>query len=252
MVGDCILSEKKESAFQYTIKYIFFAAVLLAAAALLYYAYDRFVPHERTMFPVSSEPFGTVIIDAGHGGMDGGATSDSGTLEKELNFEISLLLRDVLQASGVQVILTRDCDEMLDCNAKGGSRKTRDLRARVEIAEANPDALFVSIHMNKFPSASVSGVQLYYSPNNPESEVLAQMIQSSVKSLLQPDNNRPLKAADSKIYVLHRTKNPAVLVECGFLSNYEEEQLLLDNVYRHKLTLTIAASIIEYLQGQYN
>lgn len=172
--------------------------MLLAAAALLYYAYDRFVPHERTMFPVSSEPFGTVIIDAGHGGMDGGATSDSGTLEKELNLEISLLLRDVLQASGVQVILTRDCDEMLDCNAKGGSRKTRDLRARVEIAEANPDALFVSIHMNKFPSASVSGVQLYYSPNNPESEVLAQMIQSSVKSLLQPDNNRPLKAAGFK------------------------------------------------------
>ena len=150
------------------------------------------------------------------------------------------------------MILTRDSDEMLDCNAKGGSRKTRDLRARVEIAEANPDALFVSIHMNKFPSASVSGVQLYYSPNNPESQELAQMIQSSVKSLLQTDNNRPLKAADSKIYVLNRTKNPAVLVECGFLSNYEEEQLLLDNVYRHKLALTLASSVIEYIQGQYN
>lgn len=124
---------------------------------------------------------------------DGGAVSDNGTLEKELNLQITLMLRDLLEVSGIDVILTRDSDIMLESKSASGTKKMRDLRARVEIAEANPDAVFVSIHMNKFPKTSVSGLQLYCSPNADESHTLAEMLQSGVKTYLQPDNNRSYK-----------------------------------------------------------
>ena len=227
------------------LKYLVFTLLLLVAAAVMYYAYSRYVQRGAEPSPVYAAVHGTVIIDAGHGGMDGGAVSESGTLEKELNLEISLLLRDLLEASGVDVILTRDEDVMLESSARGGSKKTQDLRARLEIAEANPDAIFVSIHMNKFPSSSVHGVQLYYSPNAEESEKLANKIKSFVTGYLQPDNSRPLKAAGSNIYILNRIKNPAVLVECGFISNPDEEKRLLDDGYRHMLVMTVASSILD-------
>ena len=252
MVGDLILLfEKKETSLYYTLKYILFVFIFLSVSALLYYVYVRFIPSPSVPSPAFAKPRGTVILDAGHGGMDGGAVSDNGTLEKELNLQITLMLRDLLEVSGIDVILTRDSDIMLESKSASGTKKMRDLRARVEIAEANPDAVFVSIHMNKFPKTSVSGLQLYCSPNADESHTLAEMHQSGVKTYLQPDNNRPIKTADSAIYILDRIKNPAVLVECGFLSNYDDEQLLLDSEYQRKLVLVLASSLMQFIDCNY-
>ena len=207
----------------------------------------------------STEPLPTVVIDAGHGGMDGGCVSDishsvgattptqsSGKiLEKDCNLQISKILAALFRVSGYNVVMTRDTDTMLDGEGLSGSAKMRDLRARLDIARRYPDALFISIHCNKFPSPECKGLQVYYSKNHGESKTAADAVQNSVVSLLQPTNKRLTKAADSSIFVLNRATQPAILIECGFLSNEEEAKLLTDTDYQKKLALAIAIPIIE-------
>lgn len=181
------------------------------------------------------------IIDAGHGGVDGGASAANGTPEKELNLALSFVLRDVLDILGYDAVMTRTEDLMLSDDGSG-SNKLRDLRARLNIAKANPDAVLISIHMNKFPDTRLSGLQVWYSPNHPLGQTTAQFIQNDIKTYISPENNREIKKADSNIYILDRIGNPAVLVECGFLSNVREAQRLSDDTYRRKLALVIAAA----------
>ncbi len=190
-----------------------------------------------------------VIIDAGHGGEDGGASGASGVLEKDLNLDIALIISDMLKANGLEVILTRESDILLyDRNIDyRGRKKMLDLKARLKIADDNPGALFVSIHMNSFPQKQYSGLQVYYSKNAPASEELADMIQETVRGALQPGNTRRPKSAGSNIYILHKAQNTAVMVECGFLSNTAECELLSDPQYRQRLSLTIFAAISEYI-----
>ncbi len=194
-------------------------------------------------FPPYSLP--CVILDAGHGGMDGGASSEDQTLEKDLNLEIVLILRDLLENAGIKTILTRETDIMLSLDEQKGTRKMQDLRARLNIAESHPDAIFVSIHMNHFSQSKYKGLQVYYSPNHRHSEVLAQQIQSTVKTYLQPENQRECKEATSAIFLMHRMKNVGVLVECGFLSNPEDTNALKEKENQQKLAFVLSNAIME-------
>ena len=181
------------------------------------------------------------IIDAGHGGIDGGASAANGTHEKELNLALSFILRDILDIMGYDVVMTRTEDLMLS-DGGSGSNKLCDLRTRINIAKANPDAILISIHMNKYPDTRISGLQVWYSPNHPLGQTTARFIQNDIKTYIAPHNNRKIKKADSNIYILDRIHNPAVLVECGFLSNVREAEQLSDDTYRRKLALVIAVA----------
>ncbi len=189
-----------------------------------------------------------LIIDAGHGGKDGGAVSVTGTHEKQLNLDISLILSHILHTLGYEVILTRDDDFELTY-ADGGTRKMQDLLGRLKIARDNPDATFISIHMNKFPQEKYSGLQVYYSQNCEESLDLALEVQNSVKTFLQQENNRKIKKADSSIFLLHKITSPSILIECGFLSNPDEASLLDTFEYRLKLSSVIACAITNWHQN---
>lgn len=193
-----------------------------------------------------------VVIDAGHGGEDGGTSGDDGTREKDINLEIATLVNDILSASGVSCVMTRTEDKLLydaygDLSDYTGKKKVYDLKNRVRIAGENPDAVLVSIHMNAFSSKKYSGLQVYYSPNDARSATLAGLVQGTVRQYIQPDNDRETKRAGSSIYLLNRVRAPGILVECGFLSNDEECKNLNDPAYRQKLALAISSAIMEYL-----
>ena len=219
--------------------YCLIALLLILTASLLHQLYLRYFRDTDTVFAGGERR--ALILDAGHGGFDGGAVSVTGTAEKTLNLETTLTLAELLRLLGYEVILTRDSDVSLTSEA-GGSRKMQDLRGRLAIAEANPDTPFLSIHMNKFPQNRYRGLQIYYSPNHPAGETLAECMQSAVRTALQPENERAVKSATSAIYLLHRIQSPAVLIECGFLSNADEALLLEDPVYRTKLAIVLTSS----------
>ena len=191
-------------------------------------------------------PSPTIILDAGHGGEDGGASSADGILEKDINLALALTMRDILVANGIKVVLTRDTDTLLyDRNVNfEGRKKKLDADARLKITNETPNAVFVSIHMNTYPHPSCKGVQVLYSENNEASLALAKIIQSTTKKLLQNENDRPVKRSGSSIYLLRKLECPAVLVECGFLSSPEEAALLADATYRQQLALVLCMGIL--------
>jgi N-acetylmuramoyl-L-alanine amidase len=186
----------------------------------------------------------TVILDAGHGGKDGGAVSVTGTAEKVLNLDIVLRMQDVFEVLGYDVILTRETDTELS-HADGGSRKMQDLKGRLEIARKNCGIPFISIHMNKFPVEKYKGLQIYYSPI-PESKELAETIRGSVVGYIDPTNKRSSKPSGSAIYLLHHAVSPSVLIECGFISNTEECERLCDSAYQQRLSACIAYSVLDF------
>ncbi len=190
----------------------------------------------------------TVVLDAGHGGEDGGAVSADGLVEKDINLSVVLLLRDMLTANGINVVLTRSTDTLLyDKNADyEGRKKALDMAERQRIAEETPDCIFVSIHMNTYPLPTCHGLQVWYSPNNPASQTLASAMQATAKSVLQPENDRHVNAAGSGIYLLHRLSVPAILVECGFLSTPDEAALLATEEYQRQLAFTIFCGILSF------
>ncbi len=192
----------------------------------------------------------SVVIDAGHGGEDAGAIASDGTYEKNLNLEISNLVKALCILNGMNVKMTRESDILLydyygDLENYKGQKKVYDLKNRVKIAHENPDAIFVSIHMNKFSESKYSGAQIYYSKNNETSKAIASNLSNSIKKFLQPSNKRQIKPASSSIYVLDKIKNPAILIECGFLSNEMELENLKTEEYRASLALVIFQTICE-------
>lgn len=190
----------------------------------------------------------TIIIDAGHGGEDGGAVADDGTVEKDINLDISLKLEKLLKIYGFEVIMIRSDDRLIYSpdSVTMRQKKISDIKNRMRIIENNPDSIFVSIHQNKFSSSYVHGAQIFYSKNNPESQILAQSIQDSFSKTIQPDNARKTKPTGTEIYLLYHAKNVAVMAECGFVSNFEELSLLKQDSYRLKIALTVADGIVRY------
>lgn len=220
------------------------AFIVLVAVAFGFFA--RIYRDELAVETVSSEKL--IILDAGHGGEDPGTSTADGILEKDLNLEITLLLGEMLMEKGYTVVYTRTEDKLLyapEENIKG-IRKISDLKNRCKIAKEYPDAVFVSIHMNSYGSSKYSGLQVYYSTKDKESEDLANLIQFSVKENLQPKNNRKIKPGND-IYVLENIDNVGVLIECGFLSNTEEAKKLSEKEYQKMLCFSIICGIIEYM-----
>lgn len=191
----------------------------------------------------------TIIVDAGHGGEDGGTQSSSGVLEKDINLDISLKLGTLLKLMGYSVVYTRTEDKLqYGADAKvQRQKKVSDIHYRMNIAEFYSDALFLSIHQNYFGESKYYGAQVFYSKNNPESKIVAEKLQGSIRNIIQPENNREIKASGTDIYLLYHAKSPAVMVECGFLSNPGEALLLCDENYQKKLCLAIAAGLEEYM-----
>ena len=189
-----------------------------------------------------------IILDPGHGGEDPGAIGNGNIYEKELNLQLALEIGRLLEEKGYIVVYTRTDDRLLlneDENIKG-IKKISDLKNRCKVAERYPDSLFVSIHMNSFSSSKYSGLQVYHSKDD-KSRVLADSIQSKVISDLQPSNNRSIKQGDG-MYLLENISNPAVLIECGFMTNEEELKKLSEKEYQKQLSFSIVCGIIEYIE----
>ena len=193
-----------------------------------------------------------VIIDAGHGGFDGGAVATDGTSEKDINLSIALTIGDMLSSCGYDVVYTRVIDTGTEDNTNDSisKRKVSDLNNRLKLMEENPDAIFVSVHLNKFTATSVNGAQVFYSPNNVKSRDLGAIIQKSIVTLLQKENKRVAKQSPSSTFLLKKTTLPAVIVECGFLSNTKELQLLKDDEYQKQMAFAVFCGIEEFLMNE--
>jgi len=189
----------------------------------------------------------TVIIDAGHGGKDGGTSASDGTLEKDINLSIALKLSDMLNFAGFNVVMTRETDDSIHSSEAKTIRqqKVSDIRNRMKIIEETDNAFFVSIHQNHFGSSRYHGTQVFYSKNNPESETFAKSIQKSVVSLIQPENTRSVKRTGTEIYLLYHAQVPAVMVECGFLSNAEDTRKLKSDEYQGQMAFSIFCGIFD-------
>ena len=189
---------------------------------------------------------GVVLIDPGHGGFDGGAVAEDGTTEKHLNLAIASCLRDMLYICGVPVNMTRHTYEGLEENASASIRekKSSDMRRRLEMY--NAAELVISVHQNHFSVPKYKGAQIFYSTENATGAVLAEDIRASVVGWVQPQNTRELKKATDGIYLLYHTTTPAVLVECGFLSNPEERDKLKSPAYQQQMAFAIMAGYWNY------
>lgn len=225
------------------------AAVLLLLICFSYFLYSFHFSHSVSSDPAETEQDFTVLIDAGHGGVDGGAVAGDGTEEKHINLQIALLLEQQLGAMGIRTAMTRTADESIhDSSAQTiREKKVSDIHNRMQLMEETENCIFVSIHQNKYSDSALSGTQVFYSPNTTASAQLAQTIQTSVRSLLQTENTREIEKSGSSIYLLYYARKPAVLVECGFLSNTAELEKLKEGTYQKQLAFCIAAGILEYL-----
>ena len=188
----------------------------------------------------------TVIIDAGHGGVDGGATSCTGILESKFNLEIALRLQDFMELLGIQTVMIRETDCSVYTQGQTiAQKKVSDLKERVRIVNSTENATLVSIHQNLFPDAKYSGAQVFYAPTE-ESRILARSMQSALINSVNPSSHRQAKSADG-IYLMQHINCPGILIECGFLSNPAEEYLLRDASYQKKLCAVIACTVSNHL-----
>ena len=192
----------------------------------------------------------TIIIDAGHGGFDGGASAADGTVEKEINLHISKKICAMLRLNGYKVIMTRSEDTGTedDESAAIAKRKKSDLSNRLQIMKDNPDAIYVSIHLNKFTTSAANGAQVFYTKNYKEAQALAQSVQQSITTLIQPENTRVVKQGTDSTYLLKNAVVPAIIVECGFLSNKAELEKLKDDNYQSQMAFAVVGGIMNYLK----
>lgn len=188
-----------------------------------------------------------IAVDAGHGGYDGGARARiSGIWEKELNLAVALLLKDELEDMGAEVVMTRDADEDL-AEVSGSGKKRSDLSARLKIAEEFGADMLLSIHMNEYRSSRESGPQVFFKAGSDGSMLLAQKLQESLVSQLEPKRVRVAMAGD---YYILGLRIPSVLIECGFISNPEEEEKLISKEYQQRLAAAIAHGTAEFIKAR--
>ena len=197
--------------------------------------------------PVSDK---IIVIDAGHGGEDGGATSVTGISEADINLSIALKVQNLLEQSGTTVILTRSTDEAIYDTTDDGSirqKKISDLKNRVKLGNESSADIFVSIHLNKIPQTQYDGWQTFYNKNNLEGKRLAESIQKNLNETIQKENNRIAKSIEN-IYIIDHIEIPTAIVECGFLSNQEELKNLQDETYQEKLAWGIYTGIMSWFE----
>lgn len=186
-----------------------------------------------------------VILDAGHGGIDPGKIGVDGALEKDLNLIIAMRVKELLEQQDVRVIMTRESDEGL-YDENTSNKKVQDMKRRCSIMNEENPACVISIHQNSYHEESIHGAQTFYYSTSGEGKVLAETLQSELVRVVDPDNTRQAKANDT-YYLLKKTVPPICIVECGFLSNWEESELLQNEYYQEKLAWAIHMGVMKYL-----
>lgn len=192
-----------------------------------------------------------VVIDPGHGGRDPGASGDTGLTEEEVNLKIALKLRRLIEQGGGTAIMIREDDSGLYTEGGNGreTRKSEDLKNRHALINSCGADLLISVHLNSFPEEQYYGAQTFYLRNDEKSRKLAEGIQNELIKVLNRGNDRKAKPTDS-VYILKGNNMPGALIECGFLSNHEEERLLDDEHYQEKAAWSIFVGIIKYLEAE--
>ena len=186
----------------------------------------------------------TVVIDPGHGGNDPGKVGVTGTLEKNINLKIALHLKELLEAQDLQVIMTRDTDK--DLATTSTNLKVSDMKERISLIQKSSADIVVSIHQNSYSSPEIYGAQCFYYTNSTEGEQLASILQNQIITSTNQTKIREIKS-NNDYYLLKHSSLPTVIVECGFLSNPEEEKLLLTEEYQRKMAWAIHLGILQYL-----
>ena len=223
-----------------------FTAVAAAAFVIIALAAERTVAVLGTT--VKSRP--VIVIDAGHGGEDGGTQSEKGDLEKDINLSIAKKVEKILSRYGFETVMVRNSDKMIydEGLQTTRSKKTSDLHNRMDIMKKYPDGIFLSIHQNHFSQSKYSGAQVFYCKSQKNSALLAECIQKSIVGSLQKENTRQIKPCTSDIYLIYNAVSTAVMVECGFLSNAAEAARLTDNAYQYEMALAISKGTVNFLQ----
>ena len=245
---------KKGVYFTFTFKSLFGAFLTLCLTvsfiSMLFYTSKVKENESLSVSITENDAYPLIIVDAGHGGEDGGTSSSQGVREKDINLQISDKLSMLLNLAGYKTLLTRTEDKLLYDGEPDTmrSKKVADIRKRMEIINSNPESIFLSIHQNFFTESKYWGTQVFYSGNNPESKLIAEEIQRSVVGSFQKDNARKIKQSGKEIYLLHNAKSPAVMVECGFMSNPSEALLLSDEKYQINMAVAIINGVNNYLK----
>ena len=224
------------------IKIVLIVALLAAAAVFvkIFVSNGGLKPVQRT--PSRS----TLVLDAGHGGIDGGAISDSGLKESDINLQIALKTEALVRFLGIDTVMTRETDT--DNSDNKAYSEHDNLVQRAKLANSTENAVLISIHQNKFPSAVVSGAEVMYSDND-DSKALGLITQDNLVALLDSSNRRVARPAPKELLLTSSVECPTILVECGFMSNPQEVQKLASNDYQLKLAAILAGSYIQFLNN---
>lgn len=186
-----------------------------------------------------------LVIDPGHGGIDAGTIGTDGAKEKDINLSIALILYDFAMVSGISAFLTRDGDYLV--YGENDDKTRSDLYNRMDYINSIENSVLISIHQNHFEDEKEWGMQVWYSPNDDLSKILADNILKIDKLNIQQENTRLNKRSDNSYYLLYKSSVPSVMVECGFMSNNEENKKLQENVYQMQLAYSIMLGFSEFL-----
>ena len=224
------------------IKIVLIVALLAAAAVFV----KIFVSNGGLKPVINQNRRSTLVLDAGHGGIDGGAISDSGLKESDINLQIALKTEALVRFLGIDTVMTRETDT--DNSDNKAYSEHDNLVQRVKLANSTENAVLISIHQNKFPSAVVSGAEVMYSDND-DSKALGLITQDNLVTLLDSSNRRVARPAPKELLLTSSVECPTILVECGFMSNPQEVQKLASNDYQLKLAAILAGSYIQFLNN---
>ena len=224
------------------IKIVLLVALLAAAAVFV----KIFVSNGGLKPVIRQNSRSTLVLDAGHGGIDGGAISDSGLKESDINLQIALKTEALVRFLGIDTVMTRETDT--DNSDNKAYSEHDNLVQRVKLANSTENAVLISIHQNKFPSAVVSGAEVMYSDND-DSKALGLITQDNLVTLLDSSNRRVARPAPKELLLTSSVECPTILVECGFMSNPQEVQKLASNDYQLKLAAILAGSYIQFLNN---
>lgn len=199
-----------------------------------------------TAFSENEAQYRHVVIDAGHGGVDGGAVSCTGVYESHINLEIAQKLEDLMHLLGVHTVMIRDSDCSVYTEGETiAAKKISDIKERIRIVNTAANALLISIHQNNFTDARYSGTQVFYN-DHPDSRLLAEKLQIAFRENINSSNKRQIKKS-SGVYLMEHINCTGVLIECGFLSNHAEETMLRNNDYQKRLCCVIGTTVSQYL-----
>lgn len=221
-------------------------AVIFVLIAALIYVSTLAIPSKSAVDALGTLKTGTLVIDAGHGGIDGGAVSATGDKESDINLSIALKMSSLCELLGINYVLTRESDVP---SSPEGYSEHDNLIARAEVANSIENAVLISIHQNKFPSDKVRGAEVMYA-NSAQSRALGLAAQSNLVSAVDPENRRVARPAPAELLLTASVRCPAILAECGFMSNTEESRLLSTDTYQMKIAVALVSAYIIYSTEQ--